>query len=83
MTVEIAKTILAGYLQQLAARNWVAMRSERGDNLGHAMWMCGYAQNFDSAMKTMRWLGYVQGLLVGRGVYTLTEVKQHSERGWV
>jgi hypothetical protein len=32
-----------------------------------------------SEAKAMRWLGYIQGLAVGRFIYTLEEVKIHSE----
>ena len=28
--------------------------------------------------KAMRWLGYVQGVLVERGVFSLDEIKEHS-----
>ncbi len=33
-----------------------------------------------SKAKAMRWLGYMQGVLVALGVYTLDEVKEHSRR---
>lgn len=31
-----------------------------------------------SSNKAMRWLGYMQGFLVARGVFDLDEVKEHS-----
>ena len=31
-----------------------------------------------SERKAMRWLGFMQGVLVALGVYTLDEVKEHS-----
>lgn len=33
-----------------------------------------------SEAKAMRWLGYIQGISVAYGFYTLEEVKQHSMR---
>lgn len=33
--------------------------------------------------KAMRWLGYIQGVLVRDGVFTLEQVKDHSRRGRV
>jgi hypothetical protein len=36
-----------------------------------------------SKNKAMRWLGFCQGLLVARNVYTLEEIKEHSRVGKV
>ena len=36
-----------------------------------------------SERKAMRWLGYMQGVAVACGLFTLDEVKEHSRRGYV
>ena len=36
-----------------------------------------------SKAKAMRWLGYMQGVLVCAGYYDLDEVKEHSRRKYV
>lgn len=34
-----------------------------------------------SKSKTMRWLGFAQGVAVAKGLFTLAEVKDHSSTG--
>lgn len=36
-----------------------------------------------SVNKAMRWLGFCQGVLLERRVFTLEETKEHSRRGYV
>lgn len=52
-----------------------------GVKLAHLWWMCNMALTFIEAGNTdkaMRWLGYVQGVLVYSGRFTLKQVKNHS-----
>ena len=55
-----------------------------GTHYGHLAWMCGRAAAMPAAGeadKAMRWLGYVQGVLVARGAFTLDQVRAHSRPG--
>ena len=36
-----------------------------------------------SERKAMRWLGYIQGVVVTLGAFKVGEVKEHSRRGYV
>lgn len=53
-------------------------RSESGNTISHLKWMC--EQEDLSENKRMRWLGYIQGVLVARGFATLEEMKDISRR---
>lgn len=48
----------------------------------HLMWMCDKAEfEFipqNQVDKAMRWLGFIQGVLCARGVFTLEELRAHS-----
>lgn len=44
--------------------------------LDHVMWMCDEIPKFDDIEKTMRWLGYIQGILHITGHYTLDELRE-------
>lgn len=46
----------------------------------------GMSQRFPtdgSNVKAMRWLGYMQDVLVASGVFTLAQVKEHAKTGRV
>ena len=49
---------------------------------GHLAWMCQTAIHDlipnGRIEKAMRWLGFIQGVLVAKNYYTLEEVKSHS-----
>lgn len=47
---------------------------------GHLAWMCEQAELFATERrdKAMRWLGYVQGVLVAHGFFNLANVRTHS-----
>ena len=52
----------------------------------HTVMLHGYCESFPengSEKKAMRWLGFVQGMLVAHGIYRLAEVKEHSRYGRV
>lgn len=53
-------------------------RSETGLTLGHLRWMVTQMEADMSTSKTMRWLGYIQGVLVAWQVYALDEMKEMS-----
>lgn len=36
-----------------------------------------------SVRKAMRWLGYIQGVVVTLGAFKVGDVKEHSKRGYV
>jgi hypothetical protein len=51
-------------------------------SFAHLMWMCDKAE-FElvpqgQVDKAMRWLGFIQGVLCARGVFTLDELRAHS-----
>lgn len=49
------------------------------ERLEHASWMCGevkhFAQNSTTLDKAERWLGFIQGVLWGAGVYSIDEMR--------
>lgn len=55
-------------------------RSERGLGLPHLRWMVQEISNGMSENKAMRWLGYIQGVLVARYDVPLVEMKHASMR---
>jgi hypothetical protein len=65
----------------LKPRTLAVRRSEEGTNFGHLRWMVqemsapGFSEN-----KAMRWLGYIQGVVVASGEATLEEMKDLSRR---
>jgi hypothetical protein len=49
--------------------------------LGHCMWMCEEAIEYvviGRVDKANRWLGDVQGMLSMLGMYTITQLREHS-----
>ena len=58
------------------------IRCSTGRGLGHCRWMIwSVMDNYETWPKTKshRWLGYVQGLMVEYGIYTLDEVRDQSK----
>ena len=77
MTRAEALSLLGEYCERLHnAGAWVG-------TLGDAVGMAARFPEDGSEAKAMRWLGYMQGVLVASGVYSLDEVKEHSRRKWV
>jgi hypothetical protein len=69
--LEISQTYLQGER---------AVRDPRGISMTHLRWMVEQMTWDMSENKTMRWLGYVQGVLVSRGAATLDEMKDVNKR---
>lgn len=50
--------------------------------LTHCLWMLSmirsFVSNSDDREKTMRWLGFVQGVLYTKGIYTIDEMREHN-----
>lgn len=57
-----------------------AERNERGLSYEHLRWMVLEMHNGMSIGKAMRWLGYIQGVLVATAVCTLEDMKNLSKR---
>ena len=57
-------------------------RSEKGQDKGHLRWMVlqMMSESEMSINKTMRWLGYIQGVLVAQGHASLDEMKEISRK---
>ena len=54
------------------------------EGISHLRWMLGEIENFTAdgrADKVNRWLGFVQGVLWGAGVYSLSELVTHNMPG--
>jgi hypothetical protein len=79
MTKQEALDLLGEYCGHIDAwdhRSW----SLYGDKvLYDAIGMYGRFPSTGSTNKAMRWLGYLQGVLVAYGEFTLEDVKQHSK----
>lgn len=86
MNIDTAKSLLHQYSVVLyrAYRNkqHEVFNSDQ-DRLEHLVWMGVKAQEFTDEGKTMRWLGYVQGVLHTLCFYTLDQLKEHSRSGHV
>lgn len=54
-------------------------RDPNGLSLAHLRWMIAEMGAMSEA-KTMRWLGYIQGVLVAYHVFTLDECKEMSRK---
>lgn len=56
-----------------------AKRDDKGINLSHLKWMVEQMHGKMSQDKAMRWLGYIQGVLVARYGQDLDYMKQISK----
>jgi hypothetical protein len=75
--VSVARDIDRRYLAPLCER---AERSEHGMTIAHLRWMVAEMDNGMSENKAMRWLGYIQGVLVGLYDVPLDDMKEASKR---
>lgn len=55
-------------------------RNEEGCTLAHLRWMVQEIGNDMSINKAMRWLGYIQGMLVAMAVVSLHDMKELSKK---
>lgn len=82
MNADKLVSVLQFYLGECSQCNTPCERPDDPTHLSHLAWMCETAVNehIPAARidKAMRWLGFVQGVLVARGFYTLAEVREHS-----
>ena len=89
MTTDRLVALLLFYKAYLARRGVVPCEDAdgcagAGTHYGHLAWMCAKAAAMPAAgdaAEAMWWLGWVQAILVARGVYTLDEVRAHSRPG--
>lgn len=51
---------------------------EPGTSLPHIKWMLGTMQAFTDVEKQMRWLGFIQGVLIMNGLTTVTEERNFT-----
>lgn len=85
MTNEKVIEVLARYdkeISLLAVTTKPNSRLEQYVKLTHLRFMCRAAQVFVDAGrkdKAMRWLGFVQGCLVCKGLYTIDQLKEHNK----
>ena len=56
-------------------------KSPFGHSFNHLLEMALEAQGWsgDKCNKMMRWIGYIQGVLVAKEIFTLDAVKKHSQ----
>jgi hypothetical protein len=85
MTRETALSMLKEYCEAISKGSDVALRCgvRTPPVLADAAGMYDRFPEDGSEKKAMRWLGYMQGVLVATGVNTLEDVKEHSTRGRV
>lgn len=69
MTKEQLKVVLENYKMKLKEIN-------RDQMLDHALVMCDF--EFGDMEKSMRWLGFIQGVLYSKSIYTIDELKAHN-----
>jgi len=50
----------------------------RGDYMGHGMWMCEQIMEMDDRDKAMRWLCFIQGILWCSGLRTIDEMRNDN-----
>ena len=55
-----------------------------GPPFDHLYWMTfqigDMLEDKDDIEKVMRWLGFIQGVLWAKGVYTIDELKEHNRK---
>lgn len=71
--IAVARALSVNYLSQ---RTIMAHRDKQGYSPQHLQWMVEEIIHYDmSENKTMRWLGYIQGVMVAKGWATLADMK--------
>lgn len=85
MTNEQVETALAKYREKLSkyeSKRFTlrAVFPSPADVYAHAVWMCEHIPAIlpESREKAMRWLGFVQGCLWVKGVFTIDEMKDDN-----
>lgn len=80
MNLQDVKDVMLGYDAVLANRNIIVQRHAHLATLAHVRWMTNEVQQWtrEREGKAMRWLGFVQGVLVANGIFSLDDVKKHS-----
>ena len=87
MTQEEALSLINEYCAEKDSMRFVALRPffslRARKTFKDAKGMAARWPVDGSKAKAMRWLGYMQGVLVCAGYYDLDEVKEHSRRKYV
>jgi hypothetical protein len=83
VTVDKLRSVFQFYLDHFAELGYKpAIGVDDATSFTHLAHMCVTAVNdfipADRMAKSMRWLGFIQGVLVTKGVFTLQEVRRHS-----
>lgn len=82
MTLQDVKDVMLGYDAILSNRGIIVQRHAQHATLAHVRWMTNALQDWpitlDNCTKALRWLGFVQGVLVANNVFTIEDVKEHS-----
>ena len=87
MTTEKLRSVFQFYLDWMDKKFDGEIKPEKAEDAGpetlmHLAWMCQTAIRElipqDRIEKAMRWLGFIQGVLVARHFFKLDEVKNHS-----
>lgn len=82
--LEIAKRLIDLY--ELDLRVWAVERTDskwNGDQISeeewkrHCRWMLAEMRGMTDVAKLNRWLGFVQGVLVITGMYSIDDVREH------
>ena len=92
MTLEKMKKVLQMYDEKLISFEAIKNTCGNLGSLSHSRWMCldmlqwdllnphfdTNAIESDDREKAMRWLGFIQGVLFAKGVYTVDEMREHN-----
>ena len=87
MTLEQAKRVARSYLgeRRMIILGCIPKPSKQRSEdlteqhpLHYALSCCERLQSLDSTPKTMRWLGFVQGVLWACRVYTVEQLREHN-----
>lgn len=73
----IDERILTRY-EEMLGHGEVACEPEPGISLAHLRWMLREIRDQEDELKSSRWLGFVQGVLVMMGVTTVTEERNFT-----
>lgn len=76
--IRCAEEIDRRFLEPICPRN--CKRSEKGTEIWHLRWMISQINVGMSENKAMRWLGYIQGIMVGVYDVPLAEMKELNRK---
>lgn len=87
MTYDRIKEAADRYRVTLLNEGFDPKRNEKGayacgdDELfGHVLWMCEEIYKGEMGIeKAFRWLGFVQGVLYAKNIFSISEMKQHNK----